>query len=56
MSEGIANAGDSEIEVTPAMIEAGIGVLLRYHRERHDESDVVREIFWQMISVRNPSP
>ncbi len=47
---------NGKIEVTPEMIEAGIGVLLRYHRERHDEADVVREIFGQMISVRNLSP
>ena len=53
MSEGIANANVSEIEITPEMIEAGVGVLLRYHRERSDEADVVREIFERMISVQD---
>lgn len=45
-----------EIEITPAMIEAGVGVLLCYHRERSDEKDVVREIFGRMISVRKNCP
>lgn len=39
--------------ITPEMIEAGVGLLLRYHRERSDEADVVREIFERMISVRD---
>ena len=43
-----------EIEITPEMIEAGIGTLLRYHREYSDEADVVREIFQRMISARQP--
>ena len=51
--DGIANADVSETEVTPEMIEAGTGPLLRYHRERSDEADVVREIFERMISVRD---
>ncbi len=49
--ENIANVDDPEIEVTPEMIEAGIGILLRYHREHSDEADVVREIFLRMISA-----
>ena len=43
-----------EIEITPEMIEAGMGTLLRYHREYSDEADVVREIFLRMISAQQP--
>lgn len=35
-------------EITPEMIEAGVGILLCYHRERNNEDDVVREIFGRM--------
>ena len=43
---------NGRVEITPEMIEAGEDVLLRYHRDRSDEADVVREIFERMISVR----
>ena len=56
MSESIANVDVSEVEVTPEMIEAGIGVLLRYHREHSDEADVIREIFKRMNSVQDRCP
>ena len=50
-------SGDKEeIKITPEMIEAGIGTLLRYHREHSDEADVVREIFLRMISAQQPCP
>ena len=47
---------EDESEITPEMIEAGIGVLLRYHREHSDEADTVREIFSQMLYDRPRSP
>ena len=56
MSEGIADADVPETEITPEMIEAGIGILLRYHREYSDEANVVSEIFLRMISARGLCP
>ncbi len=50
--EDTVNVDNPEIEATPEMVEAGIGTLLRYHREYSDEADVVREIFLRMISAR----
>ncbi len=50
-SELESRPAGAEIEVTPEMIEAGIGILLRYHREYSDEADVVREIFLRMMFV-----
>jgi hypothetical protein len=40
-----------ENEITPEMIEAGIGVLLCYHREHSDEADVVRDVFKAMTEA-----
>jgi hypothetical protein len=37
-----------EIQISPAMVEAGLIPLLRFHRERSDDEDVVREIYLAM--------
>ena len=44
--------GAPEVEITPAMIEAGLSHLLRFHRDRQDDEEVVRLIFRAMISAR----
>ncbi len=46
-----AGAPGTEVEITPAMIEAGLGPLLRYHRECSDEAEVVTEIFRAMVAA-----
>ena len=56
MSEKSPESGQAGVEITPAMIEAGVGVLLCYHRERSDEKDVVREIFARMVPMWKPVP
>lgn len=48
----------TEIEITPAMIEAGLGHLYRYHPDRGvDAEDTVGLIFQLMLSCyrRDPS-
>jgi hypothetical protein len=41
-----------EIEVTPAMIEAGVGKLSGYRFDRGNEEDVVAAIFRAMSAAR----
>ena len=54
MSEGIANADVSEIEVTPEMIEAGSAVLLMYDPTEDAATEWVGEIYRAMVAVRKP--
>ena len=51
MSEGIANADGSEIEVTPAMIEAGAEAFAGYDSRFEGPEDIVGEIFIAMFSA-----
>lgn len=46
-------SGAPEVEVTPAMIEAGLPHLLRFHRETDDDESVVRQIFLSMFQAYN---
>ena len=50
VSEG-GGAPGSEIEITPAMIDAGLIPFLRFHRESSDDEDVVRQIYLAMRRV-----
>jgi hypothetical protein len=54
--DSTGGAGASEFEVTPAMIEAGVIPLLRFHRERSNDEDVVREIYLAMRRAEACSP
>jgi len=46
-----------EIEVTPAMIEAGVAHLYRYHPDRGvSDEETVRLIFQAMLSCSRRSP
>jgi DNA gyrase inhibitor GyrI len=40
-----------EIEITPKMIEAGLGPLMRFSREKDLYEEVVREIYCAMEKV-----
>ena len=42
----------TEIEVTPAMIEAGVLKLYDYSPQFSNERDIVRAIFLEMISAQ----
>jgi hypothetical protein len=41
-----------EVEITPEMIEAGLGPLLRFSRERDLYEDGVRDIYLAMEAAR----
>ena len=46
---------EDEIEITPAMIEAGVSGLYRFNRERDIAEDAVASIFLEMWRARvNP--
>ena len=54
MSEGIANAEISEVEVTPEMIKAGVEAYCyewRGQREAPDEEDVAIAVYRAMAEV-----
>jgi hypothetical protein len=42
----------AELEITPEMIEAGLGPLLRFNRERDLCEETVREIYCAMENLR----
>lgn len=46
-------APEPEIEITEAMIEAGLGPLLRFSRERDLPEESVVEIFRAMLFARH---
>ena len=41
----------TEIEITPEMIEAGIAPLFRFHHDKGNEAEIVKEIFRAMLLV-----
>ena len=43
---------NGEIEITPAMIEAGLSPLFRFHRETHIAEETVAEIYTVMTKAR----
>ncbi len=45
---GPAGAKDGEVEVTPAMIEAGLELLFFYERGEDDGGECIREIYVAM--------
>jgi ribosomal protein S19 len=45
----------AEIEITPEMIEAGLVHLLRFHRERGHDEEIIRQIYRAMIIARDLS-
>ena len=45
----------NEIEITPAMIEAGLSPLFRFDRERGSDEDTLKEIFRAMSAARKSS-
>ena len=49
---GQAGAQDGEIEVTPEMIEAGLGLLFFYERGEDDGGECIREIYVAMEQAR----
>ena len=60
MSEGIANVGDSEIEITPEMIEAGVEELYGHPIAAHEPSteevcEAVIETYRAMALLRPKS-
>ena len=55
MSEGIANVDDSENEITPEMMKAGLKVFWRFNRDFDSGEDIVEDIFTAMMSVRAES-
>lgn len=50
---GQAGTELGEIEVTPAMIEAGVTVLTFFDRQRDRGSDLVSDVFQAMWRARN---
>ena len=58
MSEGIANADVSEIEVTPEMIEAGAFLLCGFQTTTLDEEHWAEAVYRAMAAVafRVPPP
>ncbi len=54
--EDIANANDPEIEVTPAMIEAGEEVFGLYSRELDSRRETVVAILTAMIQASRVRP
>ena len=51
MSEGIANVDDSEIEITPEMIEAGAAEVACYSPEEMTTGMTAVAVFESMMSV-----
>ena len=51
MPEGIANADESEIEVTPAMIAAGRCELVDLDVERWNGAEVAEKVFRAMFEA-----
>ena len=49
-----AGGSEAEFEVTPAMIEAGRGPLLRFHRERDTEEEAICRIYRAMARLAPP--
>ena len=52
MSQSIANVDDSEIEVTPAMIDAGTEVLGMYDPAEDGVTGWAEEIYREMVRAR----
>lgn len=48
---GAGGSDETEIEITPEMIEAGVGPLLSFRVDRDDEKRTVREIFRVMARL-----
>ena len=51
-SVAAAGAPDEEIEITPAMIDAGLGWLFRYDRDFDNAERVVKEIIRAALANR----
>jgi hypothetical protein len=46
------NHSTDEIEITPEMIEAGVGFVLEFRWDRHDAEDVAAKIYKAMWLAR----
>jgi hypothetical protein len=51
-SEVAAGAPETEIEVTPAMIEAGVGALCASNEDFEEKSDIVSAIYTAMAVAK----
>lgn len=52
MFEGIADVNDSEVDVTPEMIEAGLKAMYEYDSRFEPYDNMVHDIFRAMTAVR----